>query len=227
MTLQGDSQESGKLRKAAADLRYLLNYLTSKGYQKRSVVRLVGDRYLLDKSQRHLLYRSICSEEEARARKAKLVSLPQVQGSRLAIDGYNVLITIESAIAGKTIILSDDGLVRDIAGVFGRYKTTPTTYQALELIFEALKEGQPETALFFLDSPISMSGELAASIRRMLKEKGLAGDARAVDGPGKELLEYGQVIASSDSILIDRAEKVFDLAGYVISKKLGSQLLVL
>ncbi len=217
----GQSQEVGKLCRAAADLRYLLNYLHSKGYEKRSVVRLVGDRYLLDKSQRHLLYRSICSEEESRTRKAKLVSLAQIQGCILAIDGYNVLITIESALARRTLVLADDGLVRDIAGVFGRYKTSEKTYAALALVFEALEEGQPQTALFFLDSPISKSGELAARIRQMLEEKGLPSDAQAVEAPGKELLSSGGIIATSDSILIDKAERVFDLAGYVISKRLG------
>lgn len=226
MTL-AEGKASDRLHKAASDLRYLLNYLHSKGYEKRSVVRLVGDRYLLDKSQRHLLYRSICSEEEARARRAKLVSLPQIQGRILAIDGYNVLITIESALAGKTIVLSDDGLVRDIAGVFGRYKPTEKTHQALELVFKVLKEGQPEKALFFLDSPISKSGELAAKIRNMLAEWGLAGDARAVGAPGRELLSLGRIIASSDSILIDKAEAVFDLAGYVIREKLGIAPVVL
>jgi len=90
-----------------------------------------------------------------------------------------------------------------------------------------LEEGQPQETLFFLDSPISRSGELAATLRRMLQEKGLAGDARAVEAPGKELLSSGGIIASSDSILIDKAEAVFDLAGYVVSKKLGVEPLTL
>ena len=57
----------------------------------------------------------------------------------------------------------------------------------------------------------------------MLVEWRLAGDALAVDAPGKELLSSGAIIVSSDSILIDKAERVFDLAGYIIREKLGVQ----
>jgi hypothetical protein len=62
---------------------------------------------------------------------------------------------------------------------------------------------------------------------KLYNGKGLTGDARAVEAPGKELLSPGQIIASSDSILIDKAEKGFDLAGYVITKKLDMEPLTL
>ncbi|MBI4301768.1 MAG: DUF434 domain-containing protein [Chloroflexi bacterium] len=215
------------LGQAARDLRYLLDHLSPKGYQKRSLVRLVGDRYLLDKEQRHLLYRSLCSREEAERRRAKLLPPQAMRGKRLAIDGHNVIITIESALNGKPLVLADDGLVRDISGVFARYKESEATHQALSLIFEVLLQYPPQSTLFLFDSPLSKSGELARRVRQELEERGLIGEARAVAGPAGEMLKYAEIIATSDSIAIDKAERVIDLAGYIINEKLHNELITL
>ncbi|MDO8635402.1 MAG: DUF5616 domain-containing protein [Dehalococcoidia bacterium] len=34
-----------------------------------------------------------------------------MKGKRLAIDGYNVLVTVESALQGKPVVMCDDGFV--------------------------------------------------------------------------------------------------------------------
>ena len=49
------------------------------------------------------------------------VNIEEVRNRTLGIDGYNVLVTLESALDEKLLILADDGLVRDITGKSSRY----------------------------------------------------------------------------------------------------------
>jgi hypothetical protein len=66
-----------------------------------------------------------------------------------------------------------------------------------------------------------MSGRLAEEIRGRLQRENLLGDAMAVKVPEKILIGYPGIIATSDTDIIDRSKKVLDLAGYVITKRIG------
>jgi hypothetical protein len=207
-----------ELWEAAEDLRLLLN----RGYPKDASLQLVGNRYNLDRDDRHLLRRGVFPHPLAEERSAKQVSVKDLKSRSLAIDGHNCIITLESALKGKTILLADDGFIRDIAGVSGGYKKTKETKEALKMIMDLLAEAGPEAVLFLLDAPISGSGELAARIRGVMQERGIQGDASAVKVPEHIMAKYEGIIASSDTAVIDQAERVFDMAGCLILKKLGS-----
>jgi hypothetical protein len=207
-----------ELREAAEDLRYLLN----RDYPRDASLQLVGNRYNLDHDGRHLLRRGIFPHALAEDRSAKRVPVEGLKGKGLAIDGHNCIITLESALKGKTILLADDGFIRDISGVSGGYKETKETKEAVGLIMDLLAETEPAETRFLLDAPISGSGELAARIREMMGERGIQGDASAVKVPERIMAEYEGIIASSDTAIIDQTEQVFDLAGYLIQKKLGT-----
>ena len=207
-----------ELREAAEDLRLLLD----RGYPKDASLQLVGNRYNLDLDGRHLLRRGVFPPARAGERNAKQVSVAELKGNGLAIDGHNCIITLESALKGKTVLLADDGFIRDISGVSGGYKETKETKEALEMIIGLLAETAPAETNFLLDAPISGSGELAARIRGMMHERDIQGDASAVKVPETIMATYEGIIASSDTAVIDQAERVFDLAGYLILKKLGT-----
>jgi hypothetical protein len=202
---------------AAEDLRLLLN----RGYPKDASLQLVGNRYNLDRDGRHLLSRGVFPHPRAEERSAKQVSVQELKGTELAIDGHNCIITLESALKNKPLLLADDGFVRDIAGVSGGYKETKETQEALGLIMDLLKVAEPEEVRFLLDAPISGSGELAARIRGMMQDRGIQGDASAVKVPEHIMAAYEGIIVSSDTAVIDQAKRVFDLAGYLIREKLG------
>ena len=144
-----------------------------------------------------------------------------MHGARLAIDGHNCIITVESAVKGRTICLADDGFVRDIAGLSGGYRATKETAQALDLIMEFLQSAGPAEVRFFLDSPIRGSGRLAARIRTLMAARGIMGNAEAVKVPERIMAGWQGIVASSDGAVIDRARQVFDLAGHVITRYLG------
>lgn len=198
--------------KVAQDLRYLLSH----GYPLNSAIELVGNHYQLSKDKRMLLQRGVCSESEAKTRKNKKRGLFQLRGYPLGIDGHNVLITIESALKNKPLILSDDGFIRDISAVSKSYRPSHFTTDALNLIFELLKHHPPAKVDWYLDAPLSKSGQLAGLIRDLLRKYKFEGTAQAVSVPERRLTKYLGLVATSDSILIDVCSEVIDLAGEVI-----------
>jgi hypothetical protein len=208
----------GELWEAAEDLRFLLD----RGYPRDASLQLVGNRYNLSQEYRHLLRRGVFSHSLAEERNAKRVSVAELKGTGLAIDGHNCIITLESALKGKTVLLADDGFIRDISGVSGGYKETKETNKALELIMNLIAEAETAETRFLLDAPISGSGDLAARIRGMMQERGIPGDASAHKVPETIMAHYEGIIASSDTAVIDQAEQVFDLAGYLIREKVGT-----
>ncbi len=205
------------LQNAAQDFRYLLN----RRYPRKAALELVGNRYGLTFDERHLLHRGVFSSKDSQARRKKKISIKEVRNKDLAIDGHNVLITIEAGLSGRPLVLGDDGYVRDISGVSGSFKKTKRTEEAIQSIITVLKKWKPRQTLFLLDAPISMSGRLAEEIRDRLKRDNLLGDAMAVKVPEKILIGFPGIVATSDTDIIDRSKKVLDLAGYVITKRIG------
>ena len=214
--------KSKDLQKGAEDFRYLLNH----GYPRKASLELVGNRYGLTADQRHLLHRGVFSSIDSETRREKNISIKEVQNKDLAIDGHNVLITIEAGLSGRPLILGDDGFIRDISGLSGSFKKTKTTEKVIQFIINAIKEIKPQQTLFLFDAPISMSGILAQEVRNQLKKKNLPGDAMAVKVPEKILIGFPGVIATSDTAIIDQSKKVLDLAGYILGKKTKLESLV-
>lgn len=207
--------ESEPLQEAARDFYHLLN----RRYPRKPSLELVGNRYSLSSDQRHLLHRGIFSDSDARARKKRKVSLRAVRGQDLAIDGYNILITVESVLSGRPLVLSNDGFIRDISGVSGNFKKTDITVEAIRLILNALKEGKPRHALFLFDAPISKSGLLAREVRGRMRNEELSGDAQAVRVPEEVLIGFDGIVATSDTAIIGRSPRVLDLAGHIIRNR--------
>ena len=87
------------IQRAVADYSLLL----SKGYAEKSSLKLVGDRFTLTERQRLAVMRSSCSDEQRASRKSRQLDINAVAGQMIAIDGYNLLITIEAAMSGGLI----------------------------------------------------------------------------------------------------------------------------
>lgn len=214
--------KSKYLQKAAGDFRYLLN----RKYPRKAALELVGNRYGLTFDERHLLHRGIFSKSDSRSRRKKIISIQEVQNKELAIDGHNVLITIEAGLSGRPLIFGDDGFIRDISGLSGSFKKTEMTEKAIHWIIHALKNIKPRQTLFLFDAPISMSGKLAQEVRGLLKKENLSGDAMAVKVPEKILIGFPGRIATSDTAIIDQSKKVLDLAGFILRKKTKLESLI-
>ncbi len=211
------------LQQAARDFRYLLN----RGYPRENSLTLVGNRYDLPRRERQLLYRGVFAGLVAAARKAKLWQLADLAGQPLALDGHNVLITLESAIQGLPLVAADDGFLRDVSQISRAYRDSPITRQALALMAEFVSRHHPGPLTILFDAPMKRSGELAHLTREIFGAQGLYTEARAVPVPEHELLEFPGPVATSDTHLIDSKEVVVDLAGEIIRGELSGQNLKL
>ncbi len=202
------------MKDAICDLRFLLE----RGYRRSTAVKVVGDKYRLTKEERNLLLRCVYSRAEAEMHRRKLLSAEEVKGLSLAVDGYNVLITVESWLRGKPCIACDDGVVRDVSGVYGKHSFEKgITDVAIDRILEALKQLAPAAVTFVFDSMVSFSGRLCAYINERAANLRVSAEARTSRSPDAEVLRCGaEVVCTSDMAVIARAQRIFDLAGYVI-----------
>jgi len=67
-----------------------------------------------------------------------------------------------------------------------------------------------------LDAPIRQSGELAAVLRAALKSWKLPGDAQTLKVPESRLIGSEDVVASSDSVVLDGVRQGLDFAATAI-----------
>ena len=121
--------ELGVLERACAELSWLL----SRGYADNAALALVGDRYQLRKRQRLAVLRASCTDDAVVARAARRLDSSAMSGRRVAIDGFNCLITIEAALAGAPIFRGRDGCLRDLASVHGSYRTVEETLSLIHI----------------------------------------------------------------------------------------------
>jgi hypothetical protein len=203
------------LKEAAADFRLLL----ARGYPRRAALALVGNRYGLPHPARQLLHRGVCAPEVAAARRAKLRRLADLPGQPLAVDGHNVLITLECAGRGLPLVAADDGWIRDVGEISRAFRVSPATDGVLSLLADYLAGQTVGPLQVFYDAPLSLSGELARRTREILGARGLAVQAQAVPVPERRLAAFPGPIATSDTALIDAHEPVVDLAGEIIRRQ--------
>lgn len=180
-----------------------LCWLQSRGYGIDSALQLVGNRYRLNKRQRMAVGRVSASAEAIAARKKRQVPLAEIAGKAVAIDGFNLLILLESAFGGALILQARDGSYRDLAGVHGTYKHVQHTVPALLKVGEALRSA--EKVSWYFDQPVSNSGRLKTMLREMAETHGFSWEIKLAYNPDKELiaLPNDTVIVSSDSWILD------------------------
>lgn len=210
-----------KISEAVHDLRYLLN----RGYRKKGALKFVSDKYLLNIHERNYLSRKVFSREVALSRQNKILDISRVKDEDVFVDGYNVLITVESICTGyPSLVRCDDGFLRDINAVFGKYRIKDTTKTALTQIILLLKCYEPQFVKFLYDSPVSQSGELSKVTRTLLNAYDVPGDAVTSKNVDSELItlsrEVQGIVATSDSAVIDKIQRVIDVPCEIL-KKMG------
>jgi hypothetical protein len=201
------------LRSAVHDLSWLL----SRDYAPPSALKLVGDRYQLEQRQRIAVARCACSDRAQVDRAARQLSADRLPGQRIAVDGFNILTTIEAILAGGVILLARDGCLRDMASVHGTYRHVEETDPAIALAATYLAKLQPAECVWYLDSPVSNSGRLAARLRQTGEERGLTWQVELVTSADHALIQRTDaVIASADSVVIDRCTRWVNLTDAVL-----------
>lgn len=210
------------LRSALADFSLLL----TKGYAEKSALKLVGDKFSLTERQRLAVMRSACSDQQLASRSERRIEAKNLTGKFLAIDGYNVLITIEAAMSGGVIFSGRDGCYRDLASIHGTYRKVSETIPALQLIGEFLHQIGTGKVLWLLDSPVSNSGRLKTLIGELAEENNWNWEIELLLSPDAELKQTDAVVASSDSVVLDGCRRWGNLATVIIKNNLPSAWII-
>jgi len=209
------------LRESVAEYSWLLTH----GYAPDSALKLVGDRHSLTVRQRTAVQRASCSDQALAHRAATRRELCAATGQALGIDGYNLLITVESALAGGLILVGRDGCCRDLASVHGTYRKVTETTPAIDLIVDFLTAIDAPRIDWFLDRPVSNSGRLKRLLAQKLEARPLHAhrsvpwNIQLVDSPDRILCAYPSLVASSDSAVLDRCSTWINLAADIISRR--------
>jgi len=211
-TLFGHADQVRRLTLAAGDLAWLLG----RRYAPAAALTLVGNRYQLHQRQRRALAHAVAAPEVARQRCQRRLVPAELVGQRLQIDTLNQVITIEVALAGGLLLCGHDGAWRDLASVHGTYRTMQETPQALEAIGTYLVPFQLRQAVFLIDAAVSNSGRLAAQLRALAVAHGWPWEAVLVPSADPLLKGTSDVVATSDSAILDQASRWFDLAAAVV-----------
>jgi hypothetical protein len=204
------------LRQAVADLSWLL----TRGYASTSALKVVGDRFNLSARQRTAVMRCAAADDAVVSRKSRETPLDAAGPGRVLIDGYNVLTTVEAALAGGVVIVGRDGCWRDMASMHGTWRRVEETPAALERIGRTLHRGglAGREVTWLLDSPVSNSGRLKAVIEEVALRNGWPWRVELVIDPDKPLsAARDDLVVTADSVILDRCGRWLPLARDVVS----------
>ncbi len=207
-----------RLQAAVGDLSWLF----SRGYALPSALKLVGDRYRLVERQRVAVARAACSDASRADRATRRLEPESLRGQPIRIDGFNLLLTLESSLGGGVVLACRDGCFRDLASVHGTYRKVAETVPALALAARRLSAWGAGPCTWLLDAPVSNSGRLAALIRATDP----TWTAEVVPDPDALLLRPGAVVATADAGILDRCGPWLNLARHVVEADVPTAFVV-
>ncbi|HBB29782.1 MAG TPA: DUF434 domain-containing protein [Clostridiales bacterium] len=211
-----------KLRKAHEEIKWLLD----RDYKLESIMNFVGGRYQFSTRQRDALKRGTCSTENEIFRKSKKLNINNLKDKTLNIDGFNLIISLEVALSGGTLIVGNDGLIRDLAGLRGTYKLIDKTDIAIEYIFKYLESKEVEVINIYLDSPVSNSGNLKIRILELSNKYEIITNVILVNN-ADVVLEKLDYVVTSDSTILDKCDSYINLSKSIINEYIPKANLIL
>ncbi|MEO1031134.1 MAG: DUF434 domain-containing protein [Bacteroidota bacterium] len=218
-TLFGTEENQLKLKEAVSDMHYLL----SRGYAEKSSLQLVGNRHRLNVRQQQAVQGMSASKQQIEHRQSTCIPFEKITTEPIIIDGFNLLIILESALSGAYLFKGLDQAYRDLSGVHGTYKRVQQTETALLLVGNLLK-GNPITWVF--DRPVSNSGRLKTILRELAEQHGFDWTIILDHNPDKLLAESEAIVVSSDAWILDRAKRWLNLGAYIIEHDIKATTIV-
>jgi hypothetical protein len=195
-----------------------LSWLLTREYAWDSALKLVGDRFRLNARQRLAVQRSACSDQSLERRGGSRLPLPAIAGRHVSIDGFNLLMTIEAALAGGVLLRGRDQCLRDMASVHGSYRKVAETIPSLRAVGEFLSQWPPEQCTWWLDRPVSNSGRLSQLIMAVAQAEGWPWQTQLVTDPDHELRQTHDVVVTADSVILDAGNGWVNLASAIVER---------
>jgi hypothetical protein len=220
--LFGSEKQIEKLKLAVQDMYYLL----SKNYAEKASSELVGNHYRLKTRQIQVIRGASASENQIQNRKSKQFAISDLRDKTVYLDGFNVLILLESLLSEAYIFEGVDGCIRDLSGVHGTYKRVNQTQTSIELVATFYQKSKAEKLVWIFDKPVSNSGRIKQIILDFATENSLNWEVELEFNPDKYLVENKEIIVSSDAWILDHCKNWFNLVGYLIGEeKLSGNLI--
>jgi hypothetical protein len=210
---------SDQILQAAEEYLWML----SKGYPQKSALKLVGDKFMLPRDIRQVLYRGVVPAGRARSRISKIGSVKK--GDLVLIDTYNVLFTVNNYLMGRPMFISNGGMLRDAGEMHGRIVDKPQFSRSVTLMLEVLQSWPKATYIHYLDEPVSFSGRLSIELCKDMMQMEIEGDAHTVKSPDQMLVkEKSDAICTSDGAIMDHYQgKVIDLPRFLLENNFQSE----
>ena len=198
------------LRTAVAHQSLLLTM----GYAPTAALKLVGDRFRLTERQRRVVRAASCSDQQLERRSDGEVFPDDLAGDTVYVDGFNQLITLESALSNGFLFRGRDGMIRDLASVHGTYRRVEETDAALQLMGDFFAKARAKRMVFYLDHPVSNSGRLKTRMLELARARSWNWEVELHYNPDQELLSPPAsegIICSADALVLDGAKSWFHL----------------
>lgn len=214
-TLFDSAKQLEKMKLAVQDMQYLL----SRNYAEKASSELVGNHYRLKTRQIQAVRGASTSETQLQNRKSKQLEISELKTKTIYLDGFNVLILLESLLSGAYIFEGTDGCFRDLSGVFGTYKRVNQTQKAIELVASFLHKSHAEKLIWIFDKPVSNSGRIKQIVMDFAIENNLNWNVELEFNPDKFLAENAEILVTSDAWILDHCKNWFNLIGYLIQEE--------
>ncbi|WP_291856144.1 DUF434 domain-containing protein [Marinilabilia sp.] len=211
------------LKNAAKDYCWLLD----KDYSAKASLKLVGDKFKLQERQRKALDR--CNQPHSLAEPIRQKEIKQpdsIKNQIVIIDGFNLLIILESALSGAPLFKGRDSLIRDISGLHGSYRKINETPQAIELVADFFKIYQPSQVFWIFDRPVSNSGRLANLVAEIGRKAGIRWSTSLEDQTDSKIAQADGIVISSDSQILFQCKNWFNLSAFLIENKVSERWMI-
>ena len=213
--LFGSAKTILRIKEALKDMSYLL----SRNYPEKASSELVGNNYKLKTRQIKVLRTASASNQQLENRKSKQFFISCLKDKIIYLDGFNIVILLESLLSGAYIFQGLDSCYRDLSGVHGTYKRVHQTQKSIELVSSFFKKSKAEKLIWVFDKPVSNSGRIKQLISSFAEENQLNWDVILENNPDKYLIEQYYPIISSDAWILDECKNWFNLTDYIIKEE--------
>ncbi|REC48537.1 DUF434 domain-containing protein [Chryseobacterium pennipullorum] len=214
-TLFGSEKQISKLKRAVQDMQYLL----TREYPEKAASELAGNRYRLKTRQLHAVRGASASRLQVDNRKSKELQISDLKDKTLYLDGFNVVILLESMLSGAYIFEGVDGCFRDLSEVHGSYKRVNQTAKAVDLVASFFQKSHLYKLVWIFDQPVSNSGRIKQTVMDFAEEHQFNWEAELQYNPDKFLAESSEIVVSSDAWILDHCKEWFNLAGYLMKEE--------
>lgn len=215
-----DDQLFGETVKAVfADALRDLHYLLSRKYSEKNALQVVGTRYRLTQRQNRALQCMAASQEQLVSVKEKELTVDKLAGQDLVLDGFNVLILLESLFSQAYLFKGLDDCYRDLSSVHGTYKKVSQTSLALEAVSRFYQENKIKSILWIFDKPVSNSGRIKKMIEEWAASENMNWEVLLENNADEAIINRGKITVTSDAYILRNCNQWFNFIGFLIEKE--------